>query len=149
MAATVGDDIWQGGSGHERPMMAQLSAFTFRPQSAGIEKFFGSLESAILELMWAGGESSARQIYEGLRDRGKRISYGATKTVLDRLVRKQILQRVADGRRFLYTARFDRAALMQNLVTTLLSSLRDDADRDIVAALTDEIHSWQALDNTA
>lgn len=126
--------------------MAQPCAFTFRPQGAGIEKFFGSLESAILELMWAEGECSARQIYEALRDSGKRISYGATKTVLDRLVRKQILQRVADGRRFLYVARLDRAALMHKLVTALIMSLRDDDDRDIVMALTDEFHNWSAPD---
>jgi predicted transcriptional regulator len=126
--------------------MARLCAFTFRPQSAGIEKFFGSLESAILELMWVEGESSARLIYEGLRDQGKRISYGATKTVLDRLVRKRILQRVADGRRFLYTANVDRSTLMHKLVATLLKSLRDDADSDIVAALLDELRSWNAPD---
>lgn len=130
-------------------MMAQLRAFTFRPQSAGIEKFFGSLESAILELMWTEGESSARQIYEALRDRGKRISYGATKTVLDRLVRKQILQRVADGRRFLYTARIDRATLMHKLVNVLIESLREDEDSDIVTALTNEIHNWQSTGNSA
>ncbi|MBX0328660.1 BlaI/MecI/CopY family transcriptional regulator [Oscillochloris sp. ZM17-4] len=121
--------------------MARLGAFTFRPHGAGIEKFFGSLESAILELMWSEGECSARQIYEALRDNGKRISYGATKTVLDRLVRKQILQRVADGRRFLYVARMDRATLMHKLVNMLIISLRDEADSDIVTALTDEIDS--------
>ncbi|MEI7771439.1 MAG: BlaI/MecI/CopY family transcriptional regulator [Chloroflexales bacterium] len=124
--------------------MARPRAFTFRPQSAGIEKFFGSLESAILELVWVEGESSARIIYEALRDQGKRISYGATKTVLDRLVRKQILKRAADGRRFLYTAKVDRSTLMHRLVTVLLESLRDDADTDIVAALMDELRSWKA-----
>jgi predicted transcriptional regulator len=124
--------------------MGRLCAFTFRPRSAGIEKFFGSLESAILELIWVEGESSARLIYEALRDQGKRISYGATKTVLDRLVRKQILRRAADGRRFLYTAKVDRSTLMHKLVATLLKSLRDDADGDIVAALMDELQSWQA-----
>ncbi|NNJ11601.1 hypothetical protein EKD04_014795 [Chloroflexales bacterium ZM16-3] len=123
--------------------MARMCAFTFRPQGAGIEKFFGSLESAILELMWAEGECSARQIYEALRDRGKRISYGATKTVLDRLVRKQILQRVADGRRFLYLARIDRATLMHRLINAMIASLRDDADSDIVTALVDEVRCLQ------
>jgi predicted transcriptional regulator len=119
--------------------MARLSAFTFRPQSTGIEKFFGSLESAILEIIWVEGESSARLIYEALRDQGRRISYGATKTVLDRLVRKRILQREAEGRRFLYVARVDRATLMRTLVTTLIESLRNDADGDIVTALLDEV----------
>lgn len=129
--------------------MAQPSTFTFRPQSIGIEKFFGSLESAILELMWLEGESSARQIYEALRDRGKRISYGATKTVLDRLVRKQILQRVADGRRFLYTTRTDRATLMHKLINALIRSLREETDNDIVTALASEIQRWQATDAAA
>ncbi|MEI7646398.1 MAG: BlaI/MecI/CopY family transcriptional regulator [Chloroflexales bacterium] len=125
--------------------MPRSRVFTFRPQSVGIEKFFGSLESAILELVWVEGESSARIIYEGLRDQGKRISYGATKTVLDRLVRKQILKRVADGRRFLYAARVDRSTLLHRFVTAMLESLRDDADGDIVAALMDELRSWQVL----
>jgi predicted transcriptional regulator len=129
--------------------MARLCEFTFRPQGTGIEKFFGSLESAILELMWATGECSARQIYESLRDRGKRISYGATKTVLDRLVRKQILQRVADGRRFLYIARMDRPALMHRLVNALIVSLHDDADSDIVTALVDEVRSLQVSGRAA
>jgi predicted transcriptional regulator len=60
-------------------------------------------------------------------------------------VRKRILQRVADGRRFLYTAKVDRSTLLHTLVAALLKSLRDDTDSDIVAALMDELSEWPDL----
>jgi len=42
----------------------------FRPHSEGLSKLFVSLESDIMALVWQHEESSARDIFEALRDQG-------------------------------------------------------------------------------
>src|SRR5215204_1458294 len=76
----------------------------FKPHGNGLAKLFGSLEADIMALIWEQQEASARDIFEALRDIGQRISYGATKTVLDRLVAKQVLARTMDNNQYTYTA---------------------------------------------
>ncbi len=86
----------------------------FKPHSRGLAKLFGSLEADIMTLIWERQEASARDIFEALRDQGQRLSYGATKTVLDRLVKKQVLTRTLEGNQYLYRARSTRLRLSRH-----------------------------------
>lgn len=95
----------------------------FKPHGEGLEKLFGSLESSILELLWQQNEASARDIFEGLRDQGQRLSYGAVKTVLDRLVKKQVLDREMTANQYLYRPRLRRDEFVSRAVGEIVSSL--------------------------
>jgi predicted transcriptional regulator len=60
----------------------------------------GKLERQVLEEAWRRGEVSVRDIYVAFDER---IAYTTLMTTLDRLFRKQILDRRKDGRAFLYS----------------------------------------------
>lgn len=60
----------------------------------------GKLERQVLEEAWRRGEVSVRDIYVAFDER---IAYTTLMTTLDRLFRKQILDRCKDGRAFLYS----------------------------------------------
>ena len=68
----------------------------------------GPLERRLLEAIWERGNATVRELVEG----GKTgLAYTTLMTTLDRLYKKNLLSRHADGRAFRYTARFTRQQL--------------------------------------
>ena len=65
----------------------------------------GKLERQVLEEAWRRGEVSVRDIYIAFEER---IAYTTLMTTLDRLFRKQILDRRKDGRAFFYSPAVSR-----------------------------------------
>lgn len=61
----------------------------------------GRLERQVLEETWRLGEVSVRDIY---RSFDEKIAYTTLMTTLDRLFKKNLLERRKDGRAFLYSA---------------------------------------------
>jgi predicted transcriptional regulator len=114
---------------------------TFRPHSEGLAKLFGTLESDIMELVWARGEASARDIFEALRDQGQRLSYGAVKTVLDRLVQKHILARHMENNQYTYSSQLSREQFAESAVKEIISSLIDSFGAPVYAQFLDELQS--------
>jgi predicted transcriptional regulator len=111
----------------------------FRPHSEGLAKLFGSLESDIMDLIWQQQEATARDIFEALRDQGQRLSYGAVKTVLDRLVQKQVLNRTMENNQYLYRAQLSREEFTNSAVREILTSLVDSFGAPVYAQFVDQI----------
>ena len=65
----------------------------------------GKLERQVIEEIWRLGEVSVRDV---VRAFDERIAYTTIMTTLDRLYKKNLLERRKDGRAFLYTALVDR-----------------------------------------
>ena len=78
--------------------MNRISRF-FRP-SPKIQ--LGPLEQQVLELLWQRGSATVRELLEG---GDLKLAYTTVMTTLDRLYKKQLLDRVAEGRAFRYSPR--------------------------------------------
>jgi len=113
----------------------------FKPHGNGLAKLFGSLEADIMTLIWELQEASARDIFEALRDDGQRISYGATKTVLDRLVAKQVLSRVMDNNQYTYSALLNRDDYTRSAVREIIDGLVAGFGAPVYAQFFDQIQS--------
>ena len=113
----------------------------FKPHGNGLAKLFGSLEADIMALIWEQQEASARDIFEALRDIGQRISYGATKTVLDRLVVKQVLARTMDNNQYTYTALLNRDDYTRSAVREIIDGLVAGFGAPVYAQFFDQIQS--------
>lgn len=111
----------------------------FKPHGEGLGKLFGSLESDIMDLLWTKGEASARDIFEALRDQGQRLSYGAVKTVMDRLVKKNVLERSMISNQGLYRARLSREEFATSAVSEILGSLLDSFGDPVYAQFLDKL----------
>ena len=112
----------------------------FKPHNQGLSKLFGSLEADIIELIWQQQESSARDIFEALRDQGQRLSYGAVKTVLDRLVKKQVLARtMTDSHQYVYRALLDREEFTTSAVREIIGSLLASFGDPVYAQFIEQI----------
>jgi predicted transcriptional regulator len=113
----------------------------FKPHGNGLAKLFGSLEADIMALIWERQEASARDIFEALRDIGQRISYGATKTVLDRLVAKQVLARTMENNQYIYTALLNRDDYTSSAVREIIDGLVAGFGAPVYAQFFDQIQS--------
>ena len=113
----------------------------FRPHGNGLTQLFGSLEADIMALIWERQEASARDIFEALRDIGQRISYGATKTVLDRLVAKQVLARTMDNNQYTYSALLNRDDYTRSAVREIIDGLVAGFGAPVYAQFFDQLQS--------
>jgi predicted transcriptional regulator len=78
--------------------------FHFRASSSQL----GPLEQRLLETLWKRGTATVRELVdEACRD----LAYTTVMTTLDRLFKKNLLAREAEGRAFRYTPRFTREEL--------------------------------------
>lgn len=92
-----------------------------------------------MELLWTQREATARDIFEALRDAGQRLSYGAVKTVLDRLVAKQVVHRTMDNNQYIYTPVAEREAYMRSAVGEIVESLMSSFGEPARAMFLDHI----------
>ena len=112
----------------------------FKPHNQGLSKLFGSLEADIIELIWQQNEASARDVFELLRDQGQRLSYGAVKTVLDRLVKKQVLARTMNSsHQYVYRAMLDREEFTTSAVREIIGSLLASFGDPVYAQFLEQI----------
>ena len=74
--------------------------FPFFGSSGGTQ--LGPLERQLLEALWARGNATVRELLE---DQKMTLAYTTVMTTLDRLYKKNFLDRVAEGRAFRYTPR--------------------------------------------
>jgi predicted transcriptional regulator len=80
----------------------------------------GKLERQVLEETWRLGEVSVRDIYRNFE---ARVAYTTLMTTLDRLFKKNLLERRKDGRAFVYAALVSRDAFDQGIKEDVIDGL--------------------------
>jgi predicted transcriptional regulator len=78
----------------------------------------GRLETSVMEVLWARGESNVRDVVERL---GRQLAYTTVMTTLDRLFKKGLLDRYKQHRSFVYLPRFSRQEWEQRRAAQLVS----------------------------
>ena len=75
-----------------------------------------------MEVLWAHGESN---VHDVVRRLGRPLAYTTVMTTLDRLFKKNLLSRQAEGRAFRYAPRFTREELHRELAGAAFRQLLD------------------------
>lgn len=70
----------------------------------------GPLEQRVLEQVWSRGSATVREL---IADADLKIAYTTVMTTLDRLYKKQLLNRAPEGRAFRYSPRVTREELQR------------------------------------
>ena len=80
----------------------------------------GPFEQQVLEALWSRGNATVRELLE---DRNITQAYTTVMTTLDRLYKKGLLERSAEGRAFRYRPAQSEAELHQHLIAAGLKEL--------------------------
>ena len=86
----------------------------------------GPLEVEILRVLWSRGDATVRELIDESAVEG---AYTTVMTTLDRLYKKGLLERSAEGRAFRYHPKQSEAELQQNLVAAGLKELLASAQQ--------------------
>ena len=87
-------------------------------------KALGDLENAIMHVIWASEPPlTVRDVLERLRSRG--LAYTTVMTVMDRLWKKRLLTRKAQGRAYVYRASLTESEYTARLMHDLLAATGD------------------------
>jgi predicted transcriptional regulator len=100
----------------------------------------GKLEQQVLDEVWRfGGEVSVRDVHRAFDER---IAYTTLMTTLDRLFKKNLLNRRKDGRAFLYTAAMAREDFDQGIKADVIDGLLGqgaDGIEPVLACIVDTV----------
>ena len=104
----------------------------------------GSLESAILGALWNLEKNeiytnSVKDVYEILsRNDDEKRAYTTIKTVMDRLVDKQMLVRFKEGKKFYYKSTSSRNEMAQKAIKSLANQYFNNNLRSLIKAIEKE-----------
>jgi predicted transcriptional regulator len=99
----------------------------------------GRLELSVMELVWAWGESSVRDVVHRLE---RPLAYTTIMTTLDRLFKKGFLCRRKADRAFLYTPALSRMEWQRKMASEMLAGFlgRPEPSRDLlISCLVDAV----------
>jgi predicted transcriptional regulator len=95
----------------------------FRPSSA---TRLGPLEQQLLHALWSRGNATVRELLsEAEAEGGRKVAYTTLMTTLDRLYKKRLLDRVAEGRAFRYWPRQTEQELRKAAAGEAIQQLLD------------------------
>lgn len=125
----------------------------FKINESGLNRFFGPLESKIMDILWNESEMTIKDVQQIL-EKEKPTNFNTVMTVMNRLVEKRILQKRAEGRSSLYNPVLSRAEFLNtqskemtnelmgefgNVVVSHMLDVLEEADDDLVAKLEQKI----------
>jgi predicted transcriptional regulator len=86
----------------------------------------GPLEQRLLSVLWTRGNATVREVL----DAGDiKLAYTTVMTTLDRLFKKQLLNRAAEGRAFRYSPRYTQEELEKTVVGETIRQLLGSGTR--------------------
>jgi predicted transcriptional regulator len=107
----------------------------------------GHLESCVMDIVWAHGESNVRDVAEKV---GRPLAYTTVMTTMDRLFKKGLLERRKSERAFLYTPRLTRQEFERQRAGELVAGFLtgpDQAGDLLISCFLDEVgHNAGLLD---
>lgn len=112
--------------------------FSFRPSGKGIRCVLGALESDVMEVVWARGESSVRDVQRRL-EATRPIAYTTVMTTLARLTQKGLLRRRKVEGAYLYVPAVSRDQLATTVADSVIDGLLDGFGPAAVSRLLDRV----------
>jgi predicted transcriptional regulator len=112
----------------------------------------GSLEADILAVVWQQGRTTVREVYETLRERRK-IAYTTVMTVMNNLVKKNLLTQDKSGVAYIYTPAIPGREVAKTVLRSVVDRLMWgqynvalsqllDLDRELDPEEAAELRAW-------
>lgn len=97
----------------------------FKYDEVGLNRFFGSLEAKIMEILWETNELSIKDVQQRL-DKDKPTNFNTVMTVMNRLVDKGILDKRSKGRLSLFQPNQSKEVFISEQSKKLTENLLDE-----------------------
>ena len=99
-------------------------SITFKPAEPCLEKFFGKLEAKVIDIVWEHTPVTIKRVLYFLNtDSDHEYAYTTIMTVMNRLVKKNILKRIKKGHSFVYEALISKDDFLDQAIDLIIESL--------------------------
>lgn len=117
-----------------------MKGIRFRPEQEGLRAALFDLEADIMDVVWSKGwpEFAVADVQRELQ-RKRDIAYTTVMTTLGRLHEKGLLDRVRDGRRYVYRSLMTRDGFAEAMARELLGSLSGLGHDQALSLLVDQV----------
>jgi len=106
-------------------MMTRLNFKQLNLKEHGIQKVLGELEAKVMEIIWAKGEATSRQIHQALA-RYQKLAPTTVTTILSRLVEKGLIIKSEDRRGGGYRPSVTKTKFLTAITKKLIMSWLSD-----------------------
>lgn len=110
---------------------------------AGIEKFLGELEHAVMNILWQRNEATVREVLAEL-NQTRSLAYTTVLTVMSRLVEKGLLVQDKTDRAHRYRPAMSREAYAAETTAQIIHSLVEDFGDIALAQFSQELDGLDA-----
>ena len=100
---------------------------------------FGDLEQAVMDVLWASPAAMSVRDVQAALAHDRELAYTTVMTVMDRLAKKQQLQRELAGRAWKYRPTYSWAELACNEIMLLLATGPADQRRAVLDAVSQRV----------
>jgi len=100
-------------------------SIVFRPAKPGLEKFFGKLETLLMEITWAHHPLTVKRALYFL-NKNNNYAYTTVMTVMNRLTDKNYLTRKKAGHSFRYSPTLGKKEFLEFAADKIISELKLD-----------------------
>jgi predicted transcriptional regulator len=111
----------------------------------------GDLERSVMETLWDAGDGwlTVREVHDKIAE-GRELAYTTVMTVLDRMTRKDLVEREREGRAWRYRPTQTRGAMTAEVMRQALGEFAEETNRsDREAALVAFVGEATAADRQA
>jgi predicted transcriptional regulator len=115
-----------------------LTVNNFRVDQEGLNRFFGPLESKIMDILWNRNDSSIKEV-QLILEKEKPINFNTVMTVMNRLVEKNILTKRLEGRTSLFKPLTTKEDFINNQSKKLTENLLDEFGELVVNHMLDSL----------
>lgn len=104
-------------------------------------KNIGPLEQKVLAILWQNHEATARDICSSLEELGERRAYSTVRTIINRLVKKNIVSQRLDPteRIYIYTPIYTKGELEKRIIHGLLGEMLRKFEQSTINYLAEEL----------
>ena len=99
--------------------------FKFDTREKGLKQILGDLEYEIIEIVWELKKVTVRRVHDRLKTK-RNLAYTTIMTVMSRLTKKGILERVKQGSSYQYQAVLNKEDFISSSVRSVLGNLLND-----------------------
>ncbi|MDQ8735336.1 BlaI/MecI/CopY family transcriptional regulator [Paenibacillus sp. LHD-38] len=110
----------------------------FKYGEVGLNRFFGSLEAKIMDILWEAEELSIKEVQLRL-EKEKQINFNTVMTVMNRLLEKGILQKRSKGRLSLFRPVESKDVFIEQQSKRLTENLMDEFGGVVINHMIDAL----------
>ncbi|MGM7722736.1 BlaI/MecI/CopY family transcriptional regulator [Metabacillus sp. Hm71] len=110
----------------------------FRFDKVGLNRFFGPLESKIMEILWEGSEMSIKEVQQQL-EKEKATNFNTVMTVMNRLVDKKVIDKRVVGRTSFFKPVKTKQEFIEEQSKKLTDNLLDEFGGLVVNHMLDSL----------